>query len=102
MPEVGVVWKIVESTVVLEGEDWLKNEVRIELAAPKMIRASNIPMVAPLFIFKLYLIIILVMAWLSTTSNWIKKQYFNSTHLIDWLYQGHAEGPISIFGMPFA
>ena len=41
------------------------------------------------------------MSWLSNTSNWLKKQYFNGAHYIDTLSQGTISGPVSLFGIPF-
>lgn len=43
-------------------------------------------------------------SWISSTSNWLKKQYFNSAHYIDVLVnQGDRldEADIYIFGIKF-
>ena len=34
------------------------------------------------------LLYLLSMSWLSNTSNWLKKQYFNGAHYVDALSQG--------------
>lgn len=42
--------------------------------------------------------------WISSTNNWLKKQYFNSTHYLDLLAnQGDklSEGDIYLFGIKF-
>lgn len=46
----------------------------------------------------------LMNSWISSTSNWLKKQYFNSAHYIDVLVnQGDRldEADIYIFGIKF-